>query len=513
MKRTLAVVGFTLMVSLCLLCAFDSVAVSLICAGVAYVLFMVTCFIKEFRIKLTLPTVLFTVVIACFMFYCVQSDYAKISHLSDKDSAVICEIKEKPEFSKNYGRYYCKAKIIEIDGVKYKGNIRLSFDTDYEKLDIEDFVTGNILSFKGHLYKVGGNDKGIADYFKSEGIYVGVYGIDDVSVEEPEYRPLAYYGEKLRTSIAKNFNVNFSSQTAGFLTALITGSKDYISDRVYDNFKNAGIAHIMAVSGMHLAVMAMLLNLIFKKLREKHKLIYFIIMFTFIGFIMFTAAFSSSVVRAGIMLFMILFGNLINQRGDSLNSLGLACVIILCLNPFACLGVGFQLSVVSTFSIIAFAAPFCRRKRYFLADTLGFSGRVPFAVSRAVMFCVVVSFCVLVCTFPVMAINFGEASLISPISNLLLLPVASLIIYMAFFSAALCAFGIMPDWLIPVVEKISSYCLSVAELLGGSDGFVLKVDSVVAQVICCFVPVLWYLAIKGTSYLYRKHKRKKIKPL
>lgn len=190
MKRTLAVVGFTLMVSLCLLCAFDSVAVSLICAGVAYVLFMVTCFIKEFRIKLTLPTVLFTVVIACFMFYCVQSDYAKISHLSDKDSAVICEIKEKPEFSKNYGRYYCKAKIIEIDGGKYKGNIRLSFDTDYEKLDIDDFVTGNILSFKGHLYKVGGNDKGIADYFKSEGIYVGVYGIEDVSVEEPECRPL-----------------------------------------------------------------------------------------------------------------------------------------------------------------------------------------------------------------------------------------------------------------------------------------------------------------------------------
>ncbi len=513
MKRPLAVVGFTLMVSLCLLCAFDSIMLSLAVGGVAYILFMISCLIKETRIKLTLPTVLFTVVVACFMFYCVQSDYDKISRLSDKDSAIICEIAEKPEFSENYGRYYCKAKIIEIDGVKYKGNIRLSFDTDYENLNIEDFETGNKLSFKGHLYRVGGDDRGIVDYFKSENIYVGVYGIEDVSVAEPKYRPVAYYGEKLRTIIAENFKAYFSRQTAGFLTSLITGSKDYVSDRVYDNFKNSGIAHIMAVSGMHLAVMAMLLNLIFRKLRKKHKYIYFIIMFAFIVFMMFTAAFSSSVVRAGIMLFIILFGNLIDQRSDSLNSLGLACILILLANPFACLGVGFQLSAVSTASIILFAAPFCYRKRYFLADRLGFSGRVPFALSRAVMFCVVVSFCVLVCTFPIMAINFGGTSLISPLSNLLILPVASLIIYLAFLSALLCGFGIMPQWLILVTEKISSYCLSVAELLGGSDIFVLKVDTVFGKVLCCFVPLLWYLAIKGTFYLYKKYKRKKIKPL
>lgn len=513
MKRPLAVVGFTLMISLCLLCAFDSVSLSFVVASGAYVLFMVTCFIKEIRIRLTLPTVLFTVVVACFMFYSVQSTYDKISLLYDKDSAVVCEIAEEPEFNQTYGRYYCKAEIKEIDGIKYNGNIRLSFDTDYENINIDDFVVGNTISFSGHFYRVGGEEKGIVDYFKSEKIYIGAYGLEDMSVEEPRYRPLTYYGEKLRSTIAENFKDNFSGKTAGFLTALITGSKDYISDRVYDNFKNAGIAHIMAVSGMHLAVMAMLLNLILGKLRRKHKLSYFVIMSAFIAFMVFTAAFSSSVVRAGIMLFMILLGNLTHERGDSLNSLGLACIVILLFNPFACLGVGFQLSVVSTASIIVFAAPFCYRKRYFLADRLGFSGRVPFAVSRAVMFCLVVSFCVLVCTFPIMALNFGGASVISPLSNLMLLPVASLIIYLAFLSALLCGLGIMPLWLIAVVEKISSYCLYVAELLGGSDAFVLKVDTLFGKIVCCFVPLVWYLAIKVTAYLYKKHKNKKIRPL
>lgn len=513
MKRPLAVVGVTLMVVLCLLCAFDSILLAIVCAVSAYVLFMVSCFIKEIRIRLTVPTVLFTVVVACFMFYCVQSDYDKISALSDKDSAVVCEVLESPEFNKNYGRYYCKAKIITIDGVKYKGNIRLSFDTDYEDLNTDDFITGNRLSFEGYLYRVGAEDKGIIDYFKSEKIYVGVYGIENMSVQEPKYRPVAYYGEKLRNLIAENFNTHFSYQTAGFLTSLITGSKDYISDRVYDNFKNSGIAHIMAVSGMHLAVMAMLLNLILKKIRKRHKLLYFVIMVTFVLFMAFTAAFSSSVVRAGIMLFMILLGNLIDEYSDSLNSLGLACIVILCVNPFACLGVGFQLSAVSTASIIMFAVPFCRRKRYFLADRLGFSGRVPFAVSKAVMFCVVVSFCVLVCTFPIMAINFGEASVISPLSNLLILPVSALIIYLAFLSALLCGLNIMPDLLISVIEKIVSYCLSVAEILGGSDVFVLKVDTVSGKAMSCCVPLIWYLAVKAVGYLYKKYKRKKIKPL
>ena len=513
MKRPLAVVGFTLMVSLYLLCALDSIAAALVCGGAAYVLFMVCCFIKKLRMKLTVPTVLFSVVVACFMFYCVQSDCDKISHLADRDSAVVCEIAEKPVFSPIYGRYYCKAKIIKIDGIKYKGNIRLSFDTDYEELDIEDFETGNVLSFSGHLYRAGGDDRGIADYFKSENIYIGAYGIENLSVQEPRIRPVAYYGEKLRSTIADNFSYNFSPQTAGFLTALITGSKDYISNRVYDNFKNAGIAHIMAVSGMHLAVMAMLLNLIFRKLRQRHKAFYFVIMFAFICFMVFAAAFSKSVVRAGIMLFMILLGELVGERGDSLNSLGLALIIILLFNPFACLGAGFQLSVVSTASIIVFAAPFCRRKRYFLADRLGFSGRVPFAVSRTVMFSLTVSFCVLVCTFPIMAINFGEVSLIMPLSNLLLLPVASIIIYLAFFSALLCGPGIMPHWLIAIIEKISSYCLSVAELLGGSDMFVLKVDTTIGRIFCCFVPILWYLAVKGISRLCKKVKNKRIKPL
>lgn len=513
MKRPLAVVGFTLMGTLTLLCALKSIGAALLIGGISYVIFMTTSIVPQSRNRLTLPVIFFTVIIACLMFYCVQGNYEKLSDLADTDEVVLCRVEEKPVFSETYGRYYCKAKVLKIGGEKYRGNIRLSFNTTYDNIDVGSFEIGNKLSFKGHLYNVGGENKGIVDYFKSENIYIGVYGIKDMSVLKPEVRPIGFYMESFREYIAKGFKDNFSRDTAGFLTALLTGNKSHISDRIYSTFKNSGVSHIMAVSGMHLAVLAMFIGLFIRRLKEKHKVFYFVIMSLFALLVMFTAAFSSSVVRAGVMLFMILLGNLIDERSDSLNALGLACICILTVNPFSALSVGFLLSAASTWAIIVFAAPFCNRYRYFIADRLGFSGRVSFPIARAVMFCLVVSICVTVWTFPIQALNFGEVSLISPLTNLLFLPVTTLIICLAFLLAVLCSLGIMPAWLIFIIEKISGYCIGVAEIFGGDDKFILKVNTTTGMIFCCLVPFVSYLAIKAVTYLYKKYKNKKVRPL
>ncbi len=509
MKRPLAVVGFTLFGVLIILCAFNSIPLALIAAGASYALFMITGVIDKTRERHTLPTAFFTVVIACIMFYCVQGDYEELSALANTDTTVLCRVEERPVFNEDYGRYYCKAKVLQIGGEKYKGNIRLSFNDTYDNLDLGCFEIGNKLYFKGHLYTVGGENKGIIDYFKSENIYIGVYGIKEMTVLKPKVRPIAYYGENLREFIAKAFKDNFSRDTAGFLTALLTGNKGHISDRIYDSFKKSGVAHIMAVSGMHLAVLAMFIDFFAKRLKEKHKVIYFIIMCLFVLIVMFTASFSSSVVRAGIMLFMVLIGNLIDEGADSLNSLGLACICILLFNPFSAMSIGFLLSAVSTWSIIVFAVPFCNKHRYFISDRLGFSGALSFNLTRAVMFSLVVGFCVMIWTFPVMALNFGEVSLISPLTNLFFLPVTTLIICLSFLSAILCGFGIMPSWLVFIIEKTSDYCIYIAELLGGDDRFMLKVDTTAGEIFCCLVPFIWYLAIKLAPQLYKKIRKKK----
>jgi hypothetical protein len=111
-----------------------------------------------------------------------------------------------------------------------------------------------------------------------------------------------------------------------------------------------------------------------------------------------------------------------------------------------------------------------------------------------------------------MALYFGRISLISPVANLLFLPVTTVIIVLAFVSAVFGALGHIPQILVFITENISAYCLRVADLLGGTDRFVLKTDTPLKIALCILFPFAMYLAIKTASYLYNKIKHKR-KPL
>lgn len=512
MKRPLAVVGFTLLSALFILCTFENLTLALLSAIALYLLFAFSAVVPKLKSGYVVPTAMFCAFLSCVMFYFAQSDYDKLSSLAESDADIVCRVVQEPEFNTDYGRYYCKAEVITVDGKKYRGNIRLSFNGTYDNVDADSLKIGNTLSFSGHLYKVGGESKEIADYFKSENIYVGAYSIENLEVASPKVRPLGYYGNEIRKNISHNFRERFTSDTAGFLTALLTGDKAYVSDSVYNSFKNSGVAHLMAVSGMHLAVLAMFLNLFINKLRKNHRKLHFSIMVTFIFLIMFVASFSASVVRAGLMLTVLLAGELSDKRADSLNSLGFACVCILLVNPFSSMSAGFLLSVLSTLAIIIGAVPFCRRHRYFICDRLGLKGRISFSVGTAVMLSLAISLCVMTFTLPVMALYFGRISLISPVANLLFLPVTTVIIVLAFVSAIFGGLGFMPKILVFVTENISIYCLKVADFLGGTDRFVLKTDTPLKIALCILFPFVMYLAIKTASHLYNKFKHKR-KPL
>ena len=509
MKRPLAVTGFTLLISLLILCTLENMIFTILSAVITYIIFTVSSVVPKLREGYILPTAMFCAFLSCVMFYFAQSDYEKLSSLADTDAQIVCQVSEEPVFNKTYSRYYCKAKVKTIDGKKYRGNIRLSFNSTYDDVDTDSLKIGNVLTFSGHLYKVGAEAKDIVDYFKSENIYVGAYSIENLRIRPATTKPLSYYGNEIRKLISLKFRENFSRDTAGFLTALLTGDKTYVSDDVYDSFKNSGVAHLMAVSGMHLAVLVMFINIFIGKLRKNHKKLHFAMLLSFIWLFMFVASFSASVVRAGVMLTVLLVGQLGEKRADSLNSLGFACICILVSNPFSAMSAGFLLSVTSTFAIIVCAVPFFKRYRFVLCDKLGFGGKVSFYISSAVMLSLAISLSVMVCTLPIMALYFGRISLISPIANLLFLPVTTVIIILAFISAIFCSVGIMPNILVFATEKISHYCLNVACILGGTDRFILKTETPISIAVCVAFPFVLYLAIKVGHKVLRKIKHKK----
>lgn len=509
MERPLCTVGFTFLVWLTVLTYIDDISLTLIFAFIAYCLFAASLLIKKSRKSLFVPAVCFSVCISSLLFFFSERDYLKVRDLAGGESQIVAAVKDEPEYNIAYRRYYCKAEIISIDGENYKGNMRLSFSTEYEDMSLDDFTIGNVLSFDGRLYEVGGGIEDILDYFKSEKIYIGANKIKNLSVTRQGTKPIAYWGNELRNKISTSLREYFSDDTAGVLTALVTGNKDNLSDSIYNDFKFIGIAHLMAVSGMHLTILAMGAELLLKKLR--HKKIQNGILSLFVAFVMFLANFSPSVIRAGVMRFLHLKADSTGRKADSLNSLGLALIIILTFNPFACKSTGLLLSVMSTLSILTVSLPISESFSTRSGDVLKIKSTRLFSVHKSIIFSLATSLGVMVFTVPILADTFGSFSLMSPIANLVFLPLSPVLITVAAISALLCSIGLMPNFLADIIEGFTRLCVYIADYLSQFESFMVEVESKTG-VIVCFVACVAIVGVGcAVKWIYKKKQYKKVK--
>lgn len=510
MRRPLCTVGFTLLLALTVLSYVDNTDFALIAALISYLLFSVGMLIKNSRKKLFVPAVCLSVCFSSLLFFFSQRDFVKLCDLADTKAQIVATVKDEPKYNINYRRYYCECELKTINNVKFSGNIRLSFSTDYEDISLSDFTIGNVLSFDGKLYEVGNSVSGIVEYFKSEKIYIGANNIKNLTVTRQGTKPIAKLGNEFRNKISNGLKKHFSSDTAGVLMALATGNKDSLSESIYSDFKLIGIVHLMAVSGMHLSILTMCAEFIIRKLR--HKKLKNSILSIFVVFVMFLANFSPSVLRAGIMHLMRLTANSLNKKSDSLNSLGLSLIIILTVNPFACKSTSLLLSVLSTLSIITVSLPLSERLGTRSGDILNIRNPRLFSAHKAVVFSLVTSFSVMVFTVPVLAHVFGSFSLMSPVANLVFLPLSPLLISVAFLSALLCSVGLMPSFLADVIEGFTRLCIYIAHLLAKPDGFMVYIETEKEVLICfisCLSIIVFGFALRYICKSFNRRKRSK----
>lgn len=149
---------------------------------------------------------------------------------------------------------------------------------------------------------------------------------------------------------------DLSSEAFSFLSALTLGYKDDLSQEVKESFQASGTSHILAVSGMHVAivyaVLAFVLSFITKIFRRKSIMYYLIIIALWIYASL--TGMSPSVVRATIMLTIALWGLATSNRVDSYNILAASAFYILLLKPLQLYDVGFQMSFAAVLSILYF---------------------------------------------------------------------------------------------------------------------------------------------------------------
>lgn len=187
------------------------------------------------------------------------------------------------------------------------------------------------------------------------------------------------------------------------------GNKENISDEIQNDFKTSGLAHLLAVSGLHVNYVVLAIVFLLNKIRVNKRLASTLTIILLI-FFMYITNFTESVVRAGIMGIILLGAQIFYRKSDTPTSIALSLLIILVENPYKLFSVGLQLSYAGTIGIV-----------YFYPKL---KGKVPDIIS------VCLSAQILI--FPIMLIHFNMFSTHFLLANILASPLAGVVIILGF---------------------------------------------------------------------------------
>lgn len=272
------------------------------------------------------------------------------------------------------------------------------------------------------------------------------------------------------------------------ITALVLGDKSYFTNDFYTSVKRAGVAHSMVVSGMHLAIIVSLFTKTFEKFIYNRYIRAFTI---FMVVIVLTAVcgFTMSMIRAGGTYIVAALGLILKRENTSENALGAATVITLIFSPFAIFNIGFRLSVFSTFGILSVAIPIC--------DYIDKKELFKFNISKIILFSFIINISATLFTMPTLINNFGEISVVSIISNLMI----------SYFITLLLGLSVSALIINPIIPELADIIFSICNLLAGVINKIIdffgnlsfssiKVPKFVSLFIISIIFILFYMMAK-----------------
>lgn len=254
---------------------------------------------------------------------------------------IISEKQEKQYYDKykietKYNNKKIKFYITTSKNIKLEYGDKIKFSGTYTKPEIQR-------NYKGFDY---------SEYLKQLKI-CGTIKCEKIKVlEENQGNKIFQISNQISNKIISNTKEFLEEETSSILLGLILGYKQDLDEETQENFKNASMSHILAVSGMHVAYVILGINLIFKNLIGKKNTN--ILSILILIFYMFITNFSPSITRAGIMGIIMLFSNIIHRKNDIYTSISISLFLILIYNPFLILNLGLLLSYGGVIGIIIF---------------------------------------------------------------------------------------------------------------------------------------------------------------
>lgn len=328
---------------------------------------------------------------------------------------------EISEIDDNAYYTYLTVKVKEINGesvLDYKFLVMLDSE---EISEAPEFKIGKNIELCGKIsdFNNKNSDFNANSYYLSKGYSAKIKEpFDFVLSGEQNLSISAFFSDK-RRDISEYIIENSNEEAGGLLVALLLGEKEYLSPETELDFRRIGISHILALSGLHLAILAIgfgkLLSFfgVGKKLRTLFTLCFTLLYMAITGF-------PISVVRAGIMLILASLLYLLANASDSFTNLSLSVFLIVLISPYSIFDVSLLLSAFATLGIVA------------LGD-LPRDNTKKRGLKNVVLNSITVSLFAISATFLISVLSFNEISVISPISTLIFSVLVEIFLYFGTF--------------------------------------------------------------------------------
>ncbi|MDK1118983.1 MAG: ComEC/Rec2 family competence protein [Anaerolineae bacterium] len=317
------------------------------------------------------------------------------------------------------------------------------------------------------------------------------------NIGNPIYKAIFAFKNKA----LENIYLIFSDPEASLLSGILLGVETGLPKDLQKAFKYTGTAHIIAISGFNIAIIAALFSTLFSRMLGQTRGA--IVALLGIAFYTFLVGADAAVVRAAIMGGILIGSRLIGRPNDGLNALMLSAVIMTLIDAHIPWDVGFQLSFFATLGLILYAEPFQNWAVKLIEQRTspGTAQKLAAPISEYIL----LTFAAQLTTLPIMAYHFGRISLVSLIANPFILPAQPAVMIVGGIAVilsliwlplgAIVAFGAWP---------FVAYTIRLVELFALlPNGVIVLGDISLWLVILFYVALLtWTLARERVKKLY-----------
>lgn len=292
-----------------------------------------------------------------------------------------------------------------------------------------------------------------------------------IKLNYPDVGFISYLRERFLLSLN-----GVNQDATGLVAGLTIGERSLLSDAVEYEMKTLSLTHLVAVSGANLAIVVGAIYFLCAGLGLRRNLRFLIALVAMSGYVLLVGP-ESSVIRAATMALFVMIGLWLGRGSSTLNSLSLAVICLLCIDPGLATDIGFALSAFATAGLLVMAAPMFEWLRNYMPDILAMGIA---ASTSAQLF-----------TTPVLLVMQPSIPLYSVLANLIVEPVVAPITILGILSVLVSAVNIplaggvsylasiLSNWIVIVAQELASWPAARLHFVKGVFGIMLVATIVI----------------------------------